>query len=263
MRSFGAAAFSAVVFLLYPATISAAPSAADQARCQAYAGNAVNHANTSLSRKCEFFGPRWHTKYQEHYGWCLKVPAASAASETKAREQELETCPGAAPVLPAARPDVFHCQVYAQVAVREAQTNLERGCGFSGRRWLTDYDAHYKWCLGAPPALVVSEQRARQLDLSSKCPGTTTPDPEGPRPVQPEDHKKFSCSIYARIATHYAEMNLTRGCGLSGPRWSNDYAAHYKWCFGAPPALAASETRARREELLAKCPGGPVPPPPM
>jgi hypothetical protein len=53
------------------------------------------------------------------------------------------------------------------------------------------------------------------------------------------------CAKYANLAVAQQNKNVVLGCGLTGPRWMNNYGLHYSWCLGAPLAAAKAETHAR------------------
>jgi hypothetical protein len=55
-----------------------------------------------------------------------------------------------------------YCRDYAAAAVIAAGENLAFRCGFSGRRWVTNYAAHYLWCLGAARPDTMRERFARR-----------------------------------------------------------------------------------------------------
>jgi len=38
------------------------------------------------------------------------------------------------------------------------------------------------------------------------------------------------CRAYARASAEFAAENDKLKCGLTGPRWSGDAAAHFSWC---------------------------------
>jgi hypothetical protein len=61
------------------------------------------------------------------------------------------------------------------------------------------------------------------------------------------------CEQYAIIAVEQNEVNLSKGCGFMGPRWSSNYDQHYEWCLSVPKSVADSETRAREEGLSNEC----------
>jgi hypothetical protein len=63
------------------------------------------------------------------------------------------------------------------------------------------------------------------------------------------------CGNYAHAALN--QVRLARGIpacapGLTGTRWSGDYAVHYGWCITAMPPAAAEE-REMRTRYLRSC----------
>jgi hypothetical protein len=60
------------------------------------------------------------------------------------------------------------CNVYATLAVAQQGVNTSNRCGYSGTRWVADYNFHYQYCLGAPVNDVVSETQTRQ-NLLFQC----------------------------------------------------------------------------------------------
>ena len=57
------------------------------------------------------------------------------------------------------------------------------------------------------------------------------------------------CADYARNAVTSANLNLSQGCELNGPRWGADFQAHYAWCMRVPRDNSSAETQARTLEL--------------
>jgi hypothetical protein len=123
------------------------------------------------------------------------------------------------------------CDDYARTAVSQQEQNLRRRCGFTGSRWTSDYNAHYRWCTSVPWESADSEMRAREDELR-----------------QCKDRRSM-CDDYARTAVSQQEQNLRRRCGFTGSRWTSDYNAHYQWCTTVPWESADSEMRAREDEL--------------
>ena len=62
------------------------------------------------------------------------------------------------------------------------------------------------------------------------------------------------CSYYAKIAVEQYELSRAHDCGGGGPRWQDDYEAHYGWCLIVSKAEARGEHKLREERLL-HCPG--------
>ena len=48
--------------------------------------------------------------------------------------------------------------------------------------------------------------------------------------VAKADPRLARCETYAQAALEHARSNAANECGLSGERWSSDYAIHYAWC---------------------------------
>ncbi len=59
------------------------------------------------------------------------------------------------------------CSEYSARAVAMAGENLARGCGYGGARWTVDYNAHYGWCMSAPPRAAMREQALRRDGLAA------------------------------------------------------------------------------------------------
>lgn len=133
------------------------------------------------------------------------------------------------------------CRNYAETAVSQQHQNLERRCGFSGGRWMADFNAHYQWCLQVPQSAAATENRARTQALRQQCSAAVPPAGSQQR-----------CERYANTAISQQNENLQRNCGFTGNRWSPDFNFHYRWCTQVPPSSAEAETMARGRELQ-KC----------
>lgn len=64
--------------------------------------------------------------------------------------------------------------------------------------------------------------------------------------------EKLNCSAYAATAVAQNDQNMMQKCGFAGPRWSNDFNGHAKWCETATMADLTSEDKARKS-MLAQC----------
>ncbi|KUF09516.1 hypothetical protein [Pseudoponticoccus marisrubri] len=74
------------------------------------------------------------------------------------------------PTVPLPLPDQQKvvCDTYAKHATALAQEAAARGCGFVGPRWLTEYTAHFGWCMTGPDMAVMNaEQKAREAELAA------------------------------------------------------------------------------------------------
>ena len=102
------------------------------------------------------------------------------------------------------------CDAYVRETVAKAHgvRGLECGYDLKDGRWAVDRDGHARWCKAAPKDVVVKEtaQRRGQVRLCQVC------------------------RAYATLATRAAADNDKLKCGLAGPRWSKEAAAHFGWC---------------------------------
>ena len=60
------------------------------------------------------------------------------------------------------------------------------------------------------------------------------------------------CQQYANTAVSQHQLNITKGCGFEGPRWTSKYKGHYKWCLSVSENDSHQETQARKI-LLDNC----------
>lgn len=142
---------------------------------------------------------------------------------------------GLALALSAAAAEQLNCQAYAAAAIAQNQQNVTFKCGFAGPRWSSDFNAHFSWCRTANMAALTAEDRAR-ADLLAQC---------AAKPKQDQQ----ACQAYAKEAVAQQNANKTRGCGLSGGAWSEDYAAHFDWCLGAGQGARNAQNDARNQQL--------------
>ena len=122
---------------------------------------------------------------------------------------------------------------YAQKAVAQNRENIRMRCGYTGPRWSNDYNGHFNWRLTATQFAADNEARARENDLN-RCRG--------------QANKRVLADQYARQAVAQNQENLRKGCGYTGPRWSNDYQGHFNYYMDYPDR-AAAEARARAAAL--------------
>ncbi|MFZ0257539.1 MAG: hypothetical protein WAN46_18290 [Gammaproteobacteria bacterium] len=57
------------------------------------------------------------------------------------------------------------------------------------------------------------------------------------------------CARYARNAVAQNEENISKQCGLTGPRWHSDHNHHSAWCIKVSGNLAGAENQARLQAL--------------
>jgi hypothetical protein len=192
--------------------------------------------------------------------------------------EEVPTTP--APALPG---KASWCEQFSAMSILHSAENRLKGCGFTGGRWRSDHDTHYKWCMNVPKDQAEAVSNQRQHALQHSCQVAQQPQPwqppspiEPPQPEQPQQlpqpppaaHSR--CQQYAQSAVAQNQQNLSRGCGFSGLRWSSDYNGHYQWCLSMPQLIADLENGARENELMNSCRGAqppqaspPTPPPPQ
>jgi hypothetical protein len=127
--------------------------------------------------------------------------------------------------------DASFCDSYAEKASHEAVLAGRFACTFHGPRWVSDVEAHRAWCLGAQESVVHAEATARTKDI-----------------------RLCMCEWYAEHATAQAAMNAAHQCQFTGPRWTPDRSAHYRWCILANASLATLESEIKtRKDALAEC----------
>lgn len=57
------------------------------------------------------------------------------------------------------------CEVYARIAVVQAEANRRFRCGLRGPAWNADPGPHFQWCRFVPRRKIAEEQRNRADDL--------------------------------------------------------------------------------------------------
>lgn len=98
-----------------------------------------------------------------HEGWCLSASFSDVASEDDMRRSLIRACISTR-YAPGAIADMG-CHTYAQRAAEQARAAEALGCGFSGPRWTTDYDAHHGWCAQQPESALHAEDSGRFAQL--------------------------------------------------------------------------------------------------
>jgi hypothetical protein len=59
------------------------------------------------------------------------------------------------------------CEVYARIAVVQAEANKRFRCGLRGPAWTDDASPHFRWCRFVPRRKIAEEQRSRSEALQS------------------------------------------------------------------------------------------------
>ena len=57
------------------------------------------------------------------------------------------------------------CEVYARIAVVQADANQRYRCGLRGPAWTNDTGRHFQWCRYVPRHRIAEEQRNRSEEL--------------------------------------------------------------------------------------------------
>ncbi|MDP1669163.1 hypothetical protein [Phaeovulum sp.] len=134
------------------------------------------------------------------------------------------------------------CRDYALKAVEMNTEALKLGCGFAAPVWSNNHQMHFDWCMqGANVAAASGEniKRAAALDACRVTHASSQPAPG-----------LDLCGVYANEAVKAAVTADVLGCGFVGPRWVQDFGAHFNFCAGNPlPPLVLAEQLARDAEL--------------
>jgi hypothetical protein len=126
--------------------------------CELYARSAFRLARRNYERRCGFSGPRWTRDIDTHKSWCETADPQQRRREQTARHRALAACSGG----PRA---VTGCAQYAQMAIRHAEDNRRRSCGFAGPRWQPDYEYHFISCMKSTPPERFKERSYRMRAL--------------------------------------------------------------------------------------------------
>ncbi len=145
----------------------ATPTPNNNPQCRDYALKAVEQNQEQLGLGCGFQPPVWSNDHQMHFDWCAHGNnVATAAAETQKRVAALAACKstktGSSTPPPASPPGGDACALYANEALKIAAKASALGCGFTGPRWLQDYNAHLAFCQSNPnPVLLLAEHAMR------------------------------------------------------------------------------------------------------
>jgi hypothetical protein len=127
--------------------------------CEQYAQAALDQNSQNSRKDCGFTGDRWHSNFQKHFKWCMKVEREAADSEAGARADDLDRCGSGG------RGKREFCTGYARSAVQQNERNERRGCGYTGDRWHSNYQEHFRWCLDVQQDAAESETSSRDKEL--------------------------------------------------------------------------------------------------
>jgi hypothetical protein len=62
------------------------------------------------------------------------------------------------------------CKTYAENAIKQEQTNIEKECSFQSEFWTTEYATHFDWCMTkAIGSIVPSEKYQERISMLKEC----------------------------------------------------------------------------------------------
>ncbi|MBW6505427.1 MAG: hypothetical protein K0B00_01615 [Rhodobacteraceae bacterium] len=150
------------------------------------------------------------------------------------------------PVPPAIVNNEPACRDYALKAVQMNTEAQKLGCGFAAPVWSNNHQMHYDWCMQGANASVASGENIKRAAALDSCRAAQA----NTQPAVPPPPGLDLCGIYANEAVKAAVTADVLACGFAGPRWVQDFGAHYTFCAGNPlPAVVLAEQVARDMEL--------------
>ena len=158
--------------------------------------------------------------------------------------------PGPGPLTPNKEP---LCRDYALKAVELTIDAEALKCGFQPPVWSHDHQMHFDWCMqGNNAATAATETQKREAALAA-CKSAKGAAP-APAPGQPPaGAANDMCGIYANEAVKTAAKAEALGCGFTGPRWLQDFKAHYDFCIGNPVQPLLLAEHALRNQAYQTC----------
>ena len=132
--------------------------------CDDYAKRAVQQYEENIKFNCNNkVSRRWQSNYNNHYNWCKNSSRKAADLETRERDRLLKNC-----LVRREGP----CKKYAEAAVAQNDQNVQKGCGFCGPRWQSNYNNAYDWCLSQGQPARDAETKTRER-LLRQCEGVS------------------------------------------------------------------------------------------
>ena len=61
------------------------------------------------------------------------------------------------------------CQMYANQAIADIQTNIQNGCGNSGPAWGNTWPGHYDWCMQQPDTIQATQETIARDNATHRC----------------------------------------------------------------------------------------------
>lgn len=164
----GSGSWSRLVVFTLVGLPGVAALAAPEPLCREYAEVAVRQYEEAAALQVPNLGPAlWSTDMAAHKAWCLVADPAAVAAERQKLEQVLAAHRGATGTIVGMTTIDDECTRYAKEAVEHARLNVEKGCGFTGPRWVADQAAHEAWCRQQPSIdAAMAEHKARVEQLT-------------------------------------------------------------------------------------------------
>lgn len=135
------------------------------------------------------------------------------------------------------------CRQYALTAVEDNRKAEKLGCGFNPPVWSNDHQMHFDWCMHGGNSKQAPAETSKRKSALAQCQSAKAGNSaSAPAPQASGD----PCGLYASEAIRLASNASAQGCGFFGPRWIQDYQAHYNFCSsGVNPAILFAEHAAR------------------
>jgi len=208
----------------------------DERDCSTWANEALDANNRNIADQCGLAGPLWSRDYGELNARCLESSPRRRDRESEERRQSLDACQKVT-----GRTRSLVCDHYGRMSVAEAQTNVAGHCGFTGPQWTAVYNDHVRFCQSAGASQLGDQIAGREQQLQ-EC--LARGGGEGDQ----------SCQSYAAQAVTQFVQAIRERCGpaFAGPQWTDDQAAHYRWCRSHSPAERESQAQTR-QSALAQC----------
>lgn len=129
----------------------------------------------------------------------------------------------------------LNCSAYAAAAMAQNDQNKMQQCGYTGKRWSSNFQGHLNWCNSVQMADLTSEDAARKKMLQV-CANKTA-------------ERQKTCQNYAASAVNQQQANKAQKCGFSGGAWSENHAGHFNWCLTTNEQNSATAERDRNSML--------------
>ena len=221
--------------------LSAGPAdAADVPRCNEFVKWALEDQASNVANRCNFTGRRYSSSRAELMRWCREADEGDVVSENFNRGIQIGSCEFCREI-----------QARAEAAVRD---NIKYGCGFSGDGWggesvfaacqtavfNASHDAGSVLISNLPAANAQDAAQRERDNAIKQCKAQYTPE------------QVAACDAYAMRAVTASQTAVSLMCATSGPRWSQNLEAHFRWCLAtvtSPGKVRADTPPGERSEL--------------